>query len=208
MKNVMKLEKRDLKLLGEFVAKCHPKLELNYACVGRGGLFATDSYKAIMFHCPELMMDDILVHKKLLKGFEGMMKKDDVANLLVDGDKTCLEFNGTALFLNTAIFEHLYPASHPMLDRVIDHYFRITDLGDIGFELSERFCFIDSFHLFPLVAHSGCNWYDVFYTPMSEKDMGMVKIIATKIIDEEEVIFYTCVIMGREFKSKAIVLQD
>ena len=197
------MEKRDIKLVGAFIAKGYPKLELNYACVGRGGIFATDSCKAIMFHNSELQFDDILVHKKLLKGFEGLMKKDDVATLIIDRTRSCLEFGGTSLSLDTAAFEFIYPDSESILDKKVDKHFKLSDISDIQFELSERFCFIDSVHLDPLIEHSGGDWYDVFYSPMAEKDMGMVKIIATKVVDEEEVVLYTAVIMGREFKSQA-----
>jgi len=197
------MEKRDIKLVGAFIAKNYPKVELNYACVGRGGIFATDTRKAIMFHNSELNFGDILVHKKLLKGFERLMKKDDVAKLLINGKDTCLEFNGTSLALDTACFEHNYSDSEKILDHKLDKHFKLSDLDDILFELSERFCFIDSLHLSPLVEHGGGDWYDVFYNPMAEKDYGMVKIVATKVVDEEEVVLYTAVIMGREFKSQA-----
>jgi len=76
------LSKKDLKCLGAFIDSNNPKLELNYACVGRGGVFATDTRKAIKFHDSELNRKDSLVHKKLLKGFESTMRKEDVATIV------------------------------------------------------------------------------------------------------------------------------
>ena len=198
------MEKRDLKLLMEFIAKGYPKIELNYACVGRGGIFATDTRRAIMFHNSELRFGDMLVHKKLLKGFEGLMKKDDRASFIVNGSKTCLEFDGTALVLDTATFEHKFPDDSNILDQKLDHHFVLSDLSDINFELSQKYCFIESAFLYPLMEHSGCDKYDVFYSAQNEENFGMVKIVGTKADEEEgDVVFYTAVIMGREFKSQA-----
>lgn len=197
------LKKKDLKLVGAFIPKVGVKRELGYACVGRGGIFATDTRKAIMLHDSELNFSDILVHKKLLKGFESTMSKDDDAKLVVDGFDTRVECEGSSMTLNTAVFEYIYPESVHILDKRYPNHFILSDLSDILLELSERKCFIDSFHLDPLIEHSGGDWYDVFYSPMAEKDMGAVKIIATKVIEKEEVVFYTAVIMGREFKSQA-----
>lgn len=197
------LEKIDLKCIGAFIGTKNPKVELNYALVGRGGIFATDTRKAIMFHDSELNFGDILTHRKLLKGFESIMSKDSQASFDVRGSATCIECESTSMALDTATFDFKYPDSEKILDKKLPHHFKLSGLGDILFELSEKFCFIDSFHLSPLIDHSGGDWYDIFYSPMSEDDMGMVKIVATKVIDEEEVVFYTAVIMGREFKSQA-----
>lgn len=195
----MILTKKDLKLLGEFIASGYPKLELNYALVGRGCLFATDSRKAIKFHCGDLNGEDILVHKKLLKGFAGVMGKDDIATATKDSI-TCYSVK---MSLDTAEFDFLYPESDRIIDISLPNHFKISSLDDIHFELSQKFCFIESSHLYPLIEHGSCDWYDVFYRRQSDEDMGMVKIVATKVVDEEEVVFYTASIMGREFKTQA-----
>lgn len=196
------LNKKDLKCIGAFIPSGNPKVELNYACVGRGGVFATDTRKAIKFHDNFLTGSDVLVHKKILNGFVSTMSKDSVAEIKVDGVPR-LECEGVSMSLDTAAFEYKYPDSEHILDKNLDKHFQLSSLDDILFELSERYCFIDSFHLSPLIDHSGGDWYDVFFTPMSEKDMGMVKIVASKVVDEEDVVLYTAVIMGREFKSQA-----
>jgi len=198
------LNKKDLKCLGEFIPSKYPKKELNYACVGRGGIFATDGAKAIMFHDKDMSFDDILVHKKLLKGFESLLGKDDLVKFVDVGGESFFSFDNTCLRLDTAGFEYVYPNSDDILNKVsIGGHFKLSSLSDILFELTSRFCFIDSAHLKPLLAHSGGDWYDVFYSPMGKDEVSMVNIVATVIRGEEEVVLYTALIMGADFKSKA-----
>jgi len=197
------LKKKDLKCIGKFIADKYPKPELNFALVGNGGIFATDTRKAIKFHFSDVQCCDLLVHKKLLKGFESTMAKDSVAKITATGSEAYISSEMVEMDLSTADFEYKYPESDLILDKELPHHFKLTDLDDILFELSEKFCFIDSSHLYPLIEHDGGDWYDVFYSPMTENDMGAVKIVASHYVDEEEVIFYTAVIMGRQFKSQA-----
>lgn len=199
----MKLSKKDIKLIGEFIDSKNPKLELNYALVGRGGIFATDSRKAIKFHTPMLHCDEILVHKKLLKGFEGSMGKDDMAELAISSDSVHLQCNYISLNLDTASFEFLYPDVEKIIGMKLPEHFSLNSLDDIMFELTQRYCFVDFNRLYPLIAHGDADKYDVFYKAQSVEDTGTVKIVATRTIDEEDVIVYTAVIMGREFTSKA-----
>ena len=200
----MKLNKKDLKLIGEFVDKNNPKLELNYALVGRGGVFATDTRKAIRFAASELQCEDLLVHKKLLKGFEGLMGKDDTAEFLVRDGGVSLKCNGTAMSLDTATFGYQYVDSERILNPQLKNHFALDSLDDIHFELLERFCFVEWSHLSPLVEHSGGHKYNVFFEPQSKDSNGMAKIVAS-VTDEElgDVVLYEAVVMGREFKSQA-----
>ena len=64
--------KKDLKLIGEFIAKGYPKLELNFALITNGGIYASDTRKLIHFNLPEFRCEDMLVHKKVLKLLEGI----------------------------------------------------------------------------------------------------------------------------------------
>jgi len=195
----MKLNKKDIKLICAFIGTNYPKVELNYALVSRGGIFATDTRKAIMFHAVDLDAHDMLVHKKLLKGFESTLGKNDIATVSTS-DIKC---NDIRLHLDTADWSFNYPDHEKILDQELENHFVLSSLSDILFELTSKHCFIDSFHLAPLIDHGDADKYDVFYTPQTEKNSGLVKVVASRFVDEEEVVLYTSVVIGREFKSQA-----
>ena len=199
----MKLFKKDLVLLSEFVDSGNPKIELSYILVKDECLFATDTRRAIKFHLPQLKTENLLCHKKLLKGFIATMGKEDVAEV-VEMDEICLKSNDAVMNLSTSTFEHKYPDSERIIEQKLPYHFVLANLNDINFELTKKSCYIDSYLLLPLVKHGENYKFDVFYKPQGEKDTGLVKIVASRSVDEEEVVLYTAVIMGREFKSSAV----
>ena len=199
----MELRKKDLKCLHSFIASGNPKVELDFAYVGNGGIFATDTRKAIKLHDSELDGVDALVHGKLLKGFFSAMCKDDIATI-EPTDNVSIECGLMKMALDTATFDFRYIDSNKLLNTQFDYHFKLDSLHDILFELTQKNCFIESSYLNPLIENSeDISIYDIFYTPQDDKSSGIVKIVSTKTNDEESKVFYTALIMGREFKSKA-----
>lgn len=191
------MNKKDLKLIGEFIDKGNPKIELNYALVGRGGVYATDTRKTIKFYDASLNFEDVLVHKKILNGFCGVMGKDDIAKIIKD----TIFCNIVKMSLDTAEFEFKYPDMN-IIDIELPNHFQLNNIRDILFELTQRYCFVEFSSLYPLIAHDGGNLYDIFYKPQDNGNNGIVKIVAHTVVDEEDIILYTAVIAGRVFETK------
>ncbi len=199
----MDLSKKDLVLLHDFIDSKNIKYELNFALLGRGGLYATDTRKLIKIHYPQIDDNVVLCSKKLLKGFISTLTKDSVAILHSDGR---IHHGNIVFDMNTCNeFGYKYPESiESTIDTVYEKHFSLDSLDDIGFELTERFCFIEDVHLLPLIKHGTADNYDVFFKPMGEKEeVSRVKIVATVVRDEEDVVLYTAVIMGRQFHTAA-----
>ncbi|MCD6433033.1 MAG: hypothetical protein J7L21_03235 [Sulfurimonas sp.] len=195
------LRKKDLDLLCSFVGDKMPDLVLNFALIGRGGIWGADTLKMIKFHFPMLDEEEVLCHKKLLKGFASVLSKNDTASLHSD---EILSFLDVDFSMDTCSADYVYPvAICENVDKKMDSHIALDSLSDIGFELSERFCFIEDAHLAPLIKHSGAEKYDVFFTPMRKDAVSQVKIVATITHDDEEVVLYTAVIIGRKFHSAA-----
>lgn len=70
------MTKQNLKLLTSFIDNKNPKQELNFALVGRGAIYATDTRKAIQLNCKEIN-GNALMHKKLLEGLSAVLGKDE-----------------------------------------------------------------------------------------------------------------------------------
>lgn len=197
------LSKKDLKLIGAFIDSGSRKSELNYALVGHGGISAVEAHKYIKFHNSSVQCCDLLVHKKLLKGFESILGKDDDVILESGSDYAFFKANGVSFSLDTFDGDFKYPDIKKIIDKKPKNHFVLSSLNNIFFELTERFCFVESLHLSPLITHGYGDKFDVFYEPMSEDDAGIVHIICSHYVDGEEVMLYTAVIVGREFKSQA-----
>lgn len=196
--------KKDLKFIGAFIDTKNPKLELNYALITNGGIVATDTRKLVKFNASLLEVTDSLVHKKILKGFESVVGKDDVAKLRSVSGDAWIDCGLDHMLLSNYNIEFKFPDYAKILDgKSLVNHFIVSDLNNIHFELSQKQCFVDISQLYPLIEHSGGDWYDVFYKPQDEQDGGMVKIVATKIVDEEEVVVYEALVMGVVFNSSA-----
>jgi len=196
------MRKKDLKLLTEFIDSGNPKKVLNFAHVRDGGIFATDTRIAIKFHISELQSSSF-IHKKLLKGFESTMGKDDVASFNV-AQTPFISCNDVALSLDTAAVE-LEPISiEHVLDKKMSSSFTVKSLDKIQFELSSRLCYINYNQLADIIKLSEADKYEVFYNPQNERNSGMARIVAY-IEDEEESFkpLYTAMIMGNLFDSEA-----
>lgn len=205
----MKLSKKDLKLIGEFIDKGNPKPELNFALLTSGAVFATDARKVIKFNLPEFKCEDMLAHKKMLKLVESFIGKNDEVKIMSTGH---VDIGHASLSLNNANLEVFkdgefeYPLESMLkpISRSYGGHFQIDTLDNVLFELTQKYCFIEFAYLYPLMSHAGGDFYDVFFDPQSEESSGMVKIVANKK-DEElgDKQIYTVIIMGKNFKSEA-----
>lgn len=217
------LSKNDLKLIGAFIDSGSAKNELNFAKFGGGAIVATDTKKAIRFNY-DMAQSVGLMHKKLLKGFEGTMKKNDEAtiedgfliskfvkiridtgfNEVVDGeDVTKQKANGASALR--------FPNIDDVVNKMILNHFTLESIDDLHFELSQRDCFIDDVHLNPIISFSNCSEYDIYFEPQREVieddgkriERGIVKIIGKTVVDGAINNKFVAVVMGRTFKSKA-----
>ena len=76
------MTKNDLNLIAAFVDVNNPKAELNFAYLGKDGIYATDTRKMIFFPVP-MLDSDLFLDKRLLKGFASTVKKDE--DISIDG---------------------------------------------------------------------------------------------------------------------------
>ncbi|WP_428739429.1 hypothetical protein [Sulfurimonas sp.] len=208
------MNKNDLKLIGAFIDTKNPNPELNFALVKPSGIYATDTRKAIRFKCGGI--DDVgLIHKKLLKGFENCLGKDETfgyTNGCFSTSEVKLPIDGSYSWEKDGKRFGVYALNFPDINKTIDmelpYHFTLDTLDDIAWELSQKNCFIDDVHLNPIIAFNECNFFDVFYKPQeiveNTTNTGIVKIVGSKR-DNDGVfdVAFTALVMGREFKSRA-----
>lgn len=208
------MNKNDLKLIGAFIDIKNPKAELNFALVKPSGIYATDTRKAIRFKCDGI--DDVgLIHKKVLKGFESCLGKDETftyKNGCFSTSELKLSIDGSCSWKENEKIFGVYPLNFPDINKTIDielpYHFTLDTLDDIAWELTQKNCFIDDVHLNPIIAFNECDFFDVFYAPQeiveNITNTGIVKIVGSKK-DSDGVldVAFTALVMGREFKSRA-----
>lgn len=209
--------KNDLKLISSFIDNKNPKQELNFALVGNGAIYATDTRKAIQFNFKEIR-GKALIHKKLFKGLEAILGKDERLHFEYD----YLHTDNVKLNIDTGYYiedengknkigakaEH-YPDINRIIDMQLPNHFALESIDDLQWELTQKNCFIDDLHLNPVIAYSDCSMFDIYYKPQmvnekQELETATVKIVAQKA-DENGVVFtqFIAVFMGRKFESKA-----
>ena len=197
------LSKNDLKLIGSFIDSKNMKECLNYCLVNEKGIFATDTKKAISFNCTGAKNSG-LVHKKMLKGLETCLGKDDTIALKGDyfvNSTVKMNINGSETVKN----DHFVN-----IDRIIDmaliNHFVLEDISDLQFELAQRNCYIDDILLNPVISFNECDYFDIFYKEQVQEgsniNAGTVKIIGQKDIDETREVVFTVVLLGRAFLSQ------
>lgn len=201
------MTKNDLKLIGAFIDTKNLKEDLNYAHLLEDGIYATDTRKAIHFNIPMLNLNCFL-HKKLLAGFISAVKPDD--NITIDGQGFIRVGRSFKMNCNTFPDIDNQPTSiKKILNPQFEYKISLDNIDDIQFELTQKNCFIDDMHLIPIIEYSNCNRYEIFYNKQKIEDgktnTGMVKIIGIyDTEDEANLVKFTAVVMGREFKTQAL----
>jgi hypothetical protein len=197
------MTKNDLKLLHSFIDNKAYTDELNYMLVQDGGFVATDTRKCIKVLAPTLKGSG-LIHKKVLKGFESLVGKDDIVSISHDflfSGLVKLPYDGS---LNQAT---KYPNTEDIFNIQLPNHFTLNTIDDIQFELSQRDCYLDDVVLNSLIAFSDCTYFDVFYKSQTvtdnKKDNGIAKIVGQKVIDDELKVHFVATLMGRVFESKS-----
>ena len=211
------MKKNDLKLISSFIANKDAKQELNFALVGNGAIYATDTRKAIQFNFKEIR-GKALIHKKLFKGLEAILGKDEYLHF----ENDCLHTDNVKLNIDTGYYiedengknkigakaEH-YPDINRIIDMQLPNHFALESIDDLQWELTQKNCFIDDLHLNPVISYNDCSMFDIYYKPQmvnekQELETATVKIVANKA-DENGVVFtqFIAVFMGRKFESKA-----
>lgn len=200
------MTKSDLKLIAAFADTKNPKEDLNYAHLKDDGIYATDTRKAIHFSVPMLGLNAML-HKKLLLGFANIVGKDDAVS--IDGMGFIRVDRGVKMQCDT--FPDIdcdQTEISTLFNREFKYKISLEDIDDLHFELTQKECFIDNIHLNALIEHGNCNRYEVFYNKQTIDDKitntGMAKIIGLyDTEDEHNLVKFTAIIMGREFKTQA-----
>ena len=212
------MKKQDLKLISAFIDDKNPKQELNFAKVVDGAIIATDTRKVIQFYFKELDGAGGLIHKKLLKGFESTLGKDEFIHF----ENGYLFTSDVKLNIDTGYFVEdedgknklgakygAYPNTSTALSMKLQHHFTLESIDDLQLELAQRDCYIHDAHLNAMIAHNDGNVYEIQYKPQTVDaderiETATVRIVA-KNTDDDGVVFtqYVAVIMGREFESKA-----
>lgn len=211
------MRKQDLKLIASFIGEREIKQELGFAKVENGAIFATDTRKAIKFNVKDLLGKG-LIHKKLLKGFESILGKDEIVHFednsfLSESVKMKID---TGYYVEDEDGKHKigakyedYPTLSTAFEISVPYHFVIDDIQDLQFELAQKDCYIDDIHLNQIISYSGCNIFDVHYMPQRTKEDGKIETATVKIVanktDDDGVMFvqFVAIIMGREFESKA-----
>lgn len=200
------MTKNDLKLIGSFIDTRNPKIDLNYAHLLDDGIYATDTRKVIHFNIPMLDLD-MLLHKKILAGFTSLMATDD--NVTIDSNGYMRLHNSTKMNCNTfPDGDYKRTQIKNLFNQTFDYKITLDEIDDIHFELTQKNCFIDDIHLNAIIEYSNCNNYEIFYNKQKIEDgktnTGMVKIIGLyNTEDEHNLVKFTAIIMGREFKTQA-----
>lgn len=211
------MTKQNLKLLTSFIDNKNPKQELNFALVGRGAIYATDTRKAIQLNYKEIN-GNALMRKKLLEGLSAILGKDerlffDNNYLHTDNIKFSID---TAYYLEDEDGKHKigakadnYPNINKILNQKLPFHFTLDNINNLQWELTQKNCFIADVHLNPVIAYNDCKFFDIYYKPQikNEKEQietATVKIVASKT-DENGVINieFIAIFMGTVFESKA-----
>ena len=203
------MTKKDLILIHDFIDSKNPIPELNFAHLKDDGIYAYDTKKAIKFHADMLGLD-LLLEKRLLKGFIGTVGKD--YEVSIDGFGNIRHVDNM-MNCNTCTFEFEPVDFDSILNIEFQHHFVLESIDDLQFELAQRNCFIDEEQLNPIIAYAECNKFNIFYNEqVKEKtesgvstNSGIVKIVGIySTEDDPSVIKFTAVVMGRTFESKAM----
>lgn len=209
--------KRDLKLIDAFISLKNGKAELSFAKVQRGAIIATDTKKMIKFNCGEINGAG-LVHKKLLKGFESTLGKDEKVHFedgyffasdvkLAIDTGYCVEDENGKNKLGAKYSD--YPNMEDVLAMQLPYHFVLESIDDLQFELAQKDCYIDDLHLNAMIAYNDCSIFDIYYKPQTVGEKEQIKTATVKIVaqkaDENGVLIeqFIVVIMGRVFESKA-----
>jgi len=206
------MNKQDLKLIGAFIDNKNIKEDLNYAHLKEDGIYATNTKRAIHFNIPMLNLD-MCVHKKLLAGFANIADKDD--EIAIDGfgfirlgAKTKMNCdNFPDIDYKKVDFKNVFKTK-------FDYRISLDEIDDLHFELTQKNCFIDDIHINPIIEYSSCARYEIFFnkqtvirdkvTNEEKTNTGIAKIIGlVDTEDEKDVVKFTAIVMGREFKTKA-----
>jgi hypothetical protein len=199
------MTKSDLNLIEKFIDTKNPKRELNYAYLGEDGIYATDTRIAIHFHASWLGLN-MLLHKKLLKGFISALSSDSIVS--IDGNGFMRANDGFKISCDTWDGEKFnFPDMKKMFNVEFKYKMTLEDISDLHFELSQRNCFVDDARLYPVIEFGDCKYYEVFFNEQVIKDnhtnTGLVKIVGIFNDDEEvDKVKFTALIMGREFQTK------
>jgi hypothetical protein len=200
------MTKNDLKLISSFIDTKNQRIDLNYAHLLDDGIYAFDTRKAIHFNIPMLDLD-ILLHKKILAGFTSIMATDD--NVTIDSNGYIRIHKKLKMDCNTPIdMPYERTQIKNIFNQAFDYKITLEEIDDIHFELTQKNCFIDDIHLNAIIEYSNCNNYEIFYNKQKIEDgktnTGMVKIIGLyNTEDEYNLVKFTAIIMGREFKTQA-----
>lgn len=198
------MTKNDLKLIGAFIDTKNLKEDLNYAHLLDDGIYATDTRKAIHYNIPMLNLD-ICVHKKILAGFANILGKDNTAS--INGYGYLIMDSGIKMKCdNLPDMEYEKADMKRILKGQYEYKIELKEIDDIHFELTQKECFVDDIHLNPIIEHANCNRYTIFFNKQKTIDdtvnTGKVKIIGLcDTEDEKDLVKFTAIISGREFKS-------
>ena len=204
------MNKNDLNLIHAFIDAKNPKVELNFAHLKDDGIYATDTRKLIKFSIPMLDLD-LLLEKRILKGFISTVSKDDVVS--IDGFGF-IRNGDVKMSCDTFVHDEFKPVDFDkILNQSFDNHFFLESIEDLQFELAQKNCFIDEEHLNPIIVYAKCTGFNIFYSEQKEtvendvktKHNGVVKIVGKySTEDESNIVKFTAIIMGRAFESKAI----
>ena len=186
--------KNDLKLISSFIDNKNPKQELNFALVGNGAIYATDTRKAIQFNFKEIR-GKALIHKKLFKGLEAILGKDERLHFEYD----CLHTDNVKLNIDTGYYiedengknkigakaEH-YPDINRIIDMQLPNHFALESIDDLQWELTQKNCFIDDLHLNPVIAYSDCSMFDIYYKPQMVNEKKNLKQQQLKLLHKKQ----------------------
>lgn len=205
------MTKNDLNLIGAFIDAKSPKAELNFAYLGDHGIFATDTRKVIFYSIPMLGLN-LMLDKKILKGFVSVLGKDDEAS--IDG-YGFIRTPGVKMSCDNWNYDVdvKLPDYEKMINKNLQNHFVLETIDDLQFELAQRNCFIDDVHLNPIIQFAECSKFDIFFEEQKEviedeqkrTNYGIVKIIGKySTQDESDIVKFIAIVMGRTFESKAI----
>lgn len=200
------MTKSDLKLISSFVDNKNLLENLNYAHLLDDGIYATDTRKAIHFSIPMLGLK-LFLHKKILGGFISAMGKDDEAT--IDGHGYLRLGSGLKMSCDTFPDGALTITDiGNIFDIEFEYKMSLKEIDDIHFELTQRDCFIEDIHLNGIVEYGCCDRYEIFFNKQKvdqdKTNTGKVKVIGLYDTEEErDLVKFTAVIMGREFKTQA-----
>ena len=204
------MTKNDLNLIAAFVDVNNPKVELNFAYLGKDGIYATDTRKMIFFPIP-MLDSDLFLHKKLLKGFASTVSKDE--DISIDG---LGYIRSMSCKMSCDTWNYSTQPKNIDYDKILNielsHKFTLESINDLQFELSQRNCFIDSVHLDPIIENSECSKYHIQYEQQKEitdengtsTKSGMLKITGLySTEDEKDLVRFAAIVHGRTFKTEA-----